>query len=302
MRLQFQTVDVFTSDRFAGNPLAVVLNGEGLSAQQMQAIAAEFNLAETTFVRPPQDPTHTAEVRIFTPRSEMPFAGHPNVGTAFVLARAGTSYGRPIDGERVVFEEKAGLVPIEIWKDGGAVVGARLASPQPLSVGAEVTAELVASACGISRDDIETANHRPCIASCGAPFILAELKSRAALAAASPNGDVFRLEVTKQPAVSIMIYTQLGDGDVDIQARMFAPHLNIPEDPATGSANVALIGLLAKLRPEANLSLSKTIAQGVEMRRPSLLNAHAEKKNGVVTATYIGGRCVPVMSGTIDLD
>jgi trans-2,3-dihydro-3-hydroxyanthranilate isomerase len=302
MRLQFQTVDVFTSDRFAGNPLAVVLNAEGLSAEQMQAIAAEFNLAETTFVRPPKDSSHTAEVRIFTPRSEMPFAGHPNVGTAFVLARAGTSYGRLIHGDRVVFEEKAGLVPIDILKDGATVVGARLASPQPLSVGAEVTAELVASACGISRDDIETANHPPCIASCGAPFILAELKSRAVLAAASPNGDVFRLEVTQQPAVSIMIYTQLNEGGVDIQARMFAPHLNIPEDPATGSANVALIGLLARLRPEANLSLSKTIAQGVEMGRPSLLDAHAEKQDGTVIATYIGGRCVPVMSGTIELD
>ena len=102
MRLQFQTVDVFTSDRFAGNPLAVVLNAEGLSGQQMQAIAAEFNLAETTFIRPPKDAAHTAEVRIFTPRSEMPFAGHPNVGTAFVLARAGISYGRPVDGDSVI--------------------------------------------------------------------------------------------------------------------------------------------------------------------------------------------------------
>ncbi len=301
MQLQFQTVDVFTSDRFAGNPLAVVLNAEGLSAQQMQTIAAEFNLAETTFIRPPKDAAHTAEVRIFTPRSEMPFAGHPNVGTAFVLARAGISYGRPVGGDSVIFEEKAGLVPIEILRDGATVVGARLASPQPLSVGAEIAIELVASACGISRDDIEIANHRPCIASCGAPFILAELKSRAALAAASPNSDVFRLEVTKHPAVSIMIYTQVDEGDIDIRARMFAPHQNIPEDPATGSANVALIGLLAKLRPEPNLSLSKTIAQGVEMGRPSLLKAHAEKQDGTVTATFIGGRCVPVMSGTIDL-
>ena len=302
MRLQFQTVDVFTADRFAGNPLAVVLNAEGLSAGQMQAIAAEFNLAETTFVRPPRDAAHTAEVRIFTPRSEMPFAGHPNVGTAFVLARAGTSYGRQIDGDSVIFEEKAGLVPIEILKDGATVVGARLASPQPLFVGAEVAVELVASACGVSPGAIETSNHRPCIASCGAPFILAELKSRAALAEASPNGDVFRLEVTKHPAVSIMLYVQVNDGDIDIRARMFAPHLNIPEDPATGSANVALIGLLAKLRPEPDLALSKAIAQGVEMGRPSLLRAHAQKQNGTVTATFIAGRCVPVMSGTIDLD
>jgi trans-2,3-dihydro-3-hydroxyanthranilate isomerase len=301
MHLQFQTVDVFTGKQFLGNPLAVVLNAEALSTGQMQAIAAEFNLAETTFVRPPKDPAHLAEVRIFTPRSEMPFAGHPNVGTAFVLARAGVCYGRPVDRDHVVFEEKAGLVPIEILKDGAAVVGARLASPQPLSVGGEIAGELVASACGIAPADIEIANHRPCIASCGAPFILAELKSRAALAAASPNTDVFRLEVTRHPVVSIQLYTQVDEADIQIRARMFAPHLNIPEDPATGSANVALIGLLAKLRPEANLSLSKTIAQGVEMGRTSILQATAEKRNGVVTATFIGGRCVPVMSGTIDL-
>jgi len=301
MPLQFQTVDVFTGKQFAGNPLAVVLNAEGLSTGQMQAIAAEFNLAETTFVCPPRDNAHTAEVRIFTPRYEMPFAGHPNVGTAFVLARAGFCQGRPVTGGSVIFEEKAGLVPIDILRDGPTVVGARLASPQPLSVGAEIAGELVASACGISLTDIETINHRPCIASCGAPFILAELKSRAALAAAAARSDVFLNEVSKQPAVSILIYTQVNEGDIDIRARMFAPHHGIPEDPATGSANVALIGLLAKLRPEANLSLSKTIAQGVEMGRPSILQATAEKKDGAVTATFIGGRCVPVMSGSIEL-
>ena len=214
----------------------------------MQSIAAEFNLAETTFVLPPKDSAHTAEVRIFTPRGEMPFAGHPNVGTAFVLARAGTSYGRTIAGERVIFEEKAGLVPITLLKDGATVVGARLASPQALTVGAEIAVELIASACGISVDDIETGNHRPCIASCGAAFILAEVKTRTALAAASPRADVFRDQVAKHPATSILIYTQVDDDTVDIRARMFAPQHGIPEDPATGSANVALIGLLAKLR------------------------------------------------------
>src|SRR6187399_3487904 len=115
MRLQFETADVFTSEQFAGNPLAVVLNAEGLSTGQMQAIAAEFNLAETTFVLPPRDAAHTAEVRIFTPRSEMPFAGHPNVGTAFVLARMGQG------GDRLVFEEIAGLVPLDVTREGGVV-------------------------------------------------------------------------------------------------------------------------------------------------------------------------------------
>jgi trans-2,3-dihydro-3-hydroxyanthranilate isomerase len=301
MKLQFVTVDVFTGTQFAGNPLGVVLNAEGLSGGQMQAIAAEFNLAETTFVLPPKDPANTAEVRIFTPRYEMPFAGHPNVGTAFALARAGTSYGRAIDGERVVFEEKAGLVPISILKDGATVTGARLASPQRLTVGAEVPLELIASACSLSLDDIETRNHRPCIASCGVPFILAELKGREKLAAAVARSDVYLREVAKQPATSIFLYTHVVEDGLAIRARMFAPHHGIPEDPATGSANVALVGLLAKLRPDRELFMSKTIAQGVEMGRPSLLKAESEKTGGVVTATYLGGNCVPVMSGTIDL-
>jgi trans-2,3-dihydro-3-hydroxyanthranilate isomerase len=267
----------------------------------MQAIAAEFNLAETTFVLPPKDPAHTAEVRIFTPRYEMPFAGHPNVGTAFALARAGQSYGRTIDGERVVFEEKAGLVPITILKDGPTVTGARLASPQPLAIGAEVPTELIAAACSLSVDDIETRHHRPCIASCGAPFILAELKTREKLGAARGRPEVFEREVAKLPVTSLFIYTQVSESDLDIRARMFAPHHGIPEDPATGSANVALVGLLAHLRPERDLRISKRIAQGVEMGRPSLLQAEAVKEDGIVTATMIGGRCVPVMSGRINL-
>ena len=301
MKLNFVTVDVFTATQFAGNPLGVVLDAEGLSGGQMQAIAAEFNLAETTFVLPPKDPANTAEVRIFTPRYEMPFAGHPNVGTAFALARAGVSYGRAISGDRVVFEEKAGLVPISLQREGAVVTGARLASPQPLSVGAEIPTELIASACSLSLDDIETRNHRPCIASCGAAFILAELKGRTALAAAAPRSDIFTNEVSKLPVTSIMIYTQVSESGLDIRSRMFAPHHGIPEDPATGSANVALIGLLTSLRPERDLRLTKTIAQGVEMGRPSLLQADAEKRDGVVSATYFAGRCVAVMSGTIDL-
>jgi len=301
MKLNFVTIDVFTGTQFAGNPLGVVLNAQGLSGEQMQAIAAEFNLAETTFVLPPKDPAHTAEVRIFTPRNEMPFAGHPNVGTAFALARAGTSYGRAVGGDSVLFEEKAGLVPISLLKDGATVTGARLASPQLLELGTEVTTELIASACTLSVDDIETRNHPPRIVSCGAPFILAEFKDRARLGAATAHAEVFDREVSRQPAVSILIYTQVDEGGIDIRARMFAPHRGIPEDPATGSANVALVGLLAKLHPAPDLRMTKIIAQGVEMGRPSLLEAMAEKKSGEVTATYIGGRCVPVMSGAIEL-
>jgi trans-2,3-dihydro-3-hydroxyanthranilate isomerase len=301
MKLNFVTVDVFTGTQFAGNPLGVVLNAQGLSGGQMQAIAAEFNLAETTFVLPPKDAAHTAEVRIFTPRFEMPFAGHPNVGTAFALARIGTSYGRAIDGESVIFEEKAGLVPISILKEGTTVTGARLASPQPLTLGAQIPTDLIASACSLAVDDIESRNHPPLIASCGAPFIVAELKGRERLAAATARTDVFVRDISTLPVTSLFVYTRVAESGLDIRARMFAPHHGIPEDPATGSANVALIGLLAHLRPEPNLRISKAIAQGVEMGRPSLLLAEAEKTKGIVTATYIGGRCVPVMSGTLEL-
>jgi trans-2,3-dihydro-3-hydroxyanthranilate isomerase len=301
MKLNFVTVDVFTDTQFAGNPLGVVLNAQGLSGGQMQAIAAEFNLAETTFVLPPKDAAHTAEVRIFTPRFEMPFAGHPNVGTAFALARIGTSYGRAIDGESVIFEEKAGLVPISILKEGTTVTGARLASPQPLTLGAQIPTDLIASACSLAVDDIESRNHPPLIASCGAPFIVAELKGRERLAAATARTDVFVRDISTLPVTSLFVYTRVAESGLDIRARMFAPHHGIPEDPATGSANVALIGLLAHLRPEPNLRISKAIAQGVEMGRPSLLLAEAEKTKGIVTATYIGGRCVPVMSGTLEL-
>lgn len=301
MRLQFETVDVFTSAQFSGNPLAVVLNADGLSGAQMQAIAGEFNLSETTFVLPPQDPAHTAQVRIFTPNGELPFAGHPNVGTAFVLASLGKSYGQSITGDRVVFEEKAGLVPIELIKDGDAVTGARLTSPQLLSVAEEIAPDVVAAACSLGAGDIEIANHRPCIPSCGTGFIIAEVKSRAALAAAGPRADLFGDHLADYSTSKILLYVPTDEDTIDISARMFAPLNKIPEDPATGSANVALIGLLANLRPEADLTLSKTILQGFKMGRPSLLFASADKRGGKVTATSVGGHCVAMMSGTIGL-
>ncbi|MGB9016102.1 MAG: PhzF family phenazine biosynthesis isomerase, partial [Pseudolabrys sp.] len=153
MHLNFVTVDVFTDRRFGGNPVAVVLNGDGLTTEQMQSIAAEFNLAETTFVLPPRDPSHTHEVRIFTPRAELPFAGHPNIGTAFVVATLGSSHERVLK-ETVIFEEKAGLVRLDLVKNGNSVVGARLAAPQPLTIGDDINPGVAARACSISVADI----------------------------------------------------------------------------------------------------------------------------------------------------
>jgi trans-2,3-dihydro-3-hydroxyanthranilate isomerase len=300
MLREFVTVDVFTDRRFGGNPLAVVMNAEGLTTAQMQSVAGEFNLSETTFVLPPKDPAHTAEVRIFTPKAELPFAGHPNVGTAFVLAARGGAFGRAA-GDRLFFEEKAGLVPLDLLRDGGSIVGARLTAPQPLSRGEDVPLDVVAAACSIRVEDIETRHHAPCVASCGTGFIFAELKTRHALAAAQPRAEIFAAHFPVGGATGIHLYVRDGGDGVDIRARMFAPLHGVPEDPATGSANVALVGLLASLRPEPDLSLRLQIAQGVEMGRPSLLDASAGKRGGRVDQTRIGGRCVAVMTGTIDI-
>jgi trans-2,3-dihydro-3-hydroxyanthranilate isomerase len=301
MKLDFVTVDVFTDRRFGGNPLAVIPDASGLTTEQMQSIAAEFNLAETTFVLPPQDPAHTAQVRIFTPKAEMPFAGHPNVGTAFVLARAGVCHGRRIDGDRLVFEEKAGLVPLDLTREQGAVVAARLAAPQKLALGDELAPEIVAEICSLGSGDIVSATHRPVIASCGNNFVFAEVATRAALARATVRTDLLARHVPMSRAVGIHLYTHAEEHGVEIQSRMFAPLYGVPEDPATGSANVVLIGLLAHFRREPDLSLSKTIGQGFDMGRPSILESTAEKKAGRVVDTFIGGRCVPMLQGTIDL-
>ncbi len=301
MKLDFATVDVFTDRQFGGNPLAVVPDARGLTSAQMQAIAAEFNLSETTFVLPPQDAANTAQVRIFTPRAELPFAGHPNIGTAFVLVGAATSAARAITGDTMIFEENAGLVGIELLRDRSAVTGARLAAPQAFSIGENIAREIVASACSIAPADIDTTAHQPCIASCGIPLIFAAVTSRAALAAARPRTEIFAEHVPTTLATGVHLYVEAATPVADIEARMFAPLYGVTEDPATGSANVALIALLATLRAESDLRLERRISQGVDMGRPSLMMASAEKRAGKIVAAHIGGSCVPMMSGVITL-
>ena len=300
MQIPFVTVDVFTDRKFGGNQLAVIPDGRDLTSAQMQAIAGEFNIAETTFVLPPQDRAHTAQVRIFTPRAELPFAGHPNIGTAYVLAMEANKAGRAL-AEPLVFEEKAGLVRLDLIKDGNSTSGARLAPPQALHRGEDLDAEIIAAACSLPASDIETANHRPCVASCGNPLVFAELKTRAALAAAQPRTEVFTKHLPAEQITGVLLYVHDRRDGFDLQVRMFAPLYGIPEDPATGSGNVALAGLLASLRREPDVRLTLRIGQGIDLGRPSLLEASAEKKNGKLVGLLIGGRCVPMMRGTLEV-
>jgi trans-2,3-dihydro-3-hydroxyanthranilate isomerase len=298
MRYRYYICDVFTDTRFGGNQLAVLPEASGLSDRQMQQIAREFNFAESTFVFPPEA-GHTRKVRIFTPAIEVPFAGHPNVGTAFALATAG-EFG-PIDGSiTVIFEEKAGLVPVSIHQRAGRI-WCELAAPQRLSLGKTISAEMVAAAVSLNPDAVVTKTHQPHVASVGLPFLMAELADRAALERARINMNGIDAIAAEGVTPDIHLYTRSAD-EFDIRARMFAPLDGVPEDPATGSANCALAALLSHHDKAAGGSFQWRIAQGVEMGRPSVLEARAEKKDGAVVATWIGGASVLVGEGFIEVD
>jgi trans-2,3-dihydro-3-hydroxyanthranilate isomerase len=298
MRYCYYLCDIFTDRRFGGNQLAVLPDARGLNDEQMQMIAREFNLTETTFVFPPEY-GHTRKVRIFTTSTEVPFAGHPNIGTAFALATAG-EFGEIGSTIQVYFEEKAGLVPVSILKNPGKPLSCRLAAPEKLSLGAVAPPELVAAAVSLEPEDIVSDNHPPRVASVGLPFLFAELKDRDALQRAEIDRKQLRALAAEGLTPNIHLYVQSKD-DFDIRARVFAPLDGVPEDPATGSANCALAGILSHY-DEAPYGLFKwRIAQGVEMGRPSILNAEAEKANGVVIRTTIGGACVMVAEGYIEV-
>ena len=306
MKYQYYICDVFTETRFGGNQLAVLPRAEGLTQEQMQQITREFNFSETAFVFP-AEAGHTRRVRIFTPASEIPFAGHPNVGTAYVLAAAG-EFGEINSPHTVVFEEDAGLVSVTIHAAEGKIVSCELAAPQSLSFGKTVESALVAAAVSLNGDEIVTDTHHPQICSVGLPFVFTELRSRAALGRARINISGFEklrdLNVNPQLYLYIRVNEPETDGQqgFDIRARMFAPLSGVSEDPATGSANCALGGLLAHHEQVTSGMFSWRIAQGVEMGRPSTLIARAEKKEGEVTGTWVGGASVMVSEGTINLE
>lgn len=293
-RLAFETVDVFAAQRFGGNPLAVVTDARGLSDADMQAVAREFNYSESTFVLPPRDSANTARVRIFTPTNEVPFAGHPNVGTAFVLGRLASIFGRA-SGDSMRFEEGAGLVEVTLVRRGGEVAGARIRAPRTLELGEEVTPSVIAACASLTADDVAIERHAPVVASVGLPFAMAELRSLEALGRATPDTAAFRKAERQyhheDDRFSLFVYVRTGEGRV--RARMFAPLGNVPEDPATGSASAALAALLARLGSH-EAAFQVTIEQGVEMGRPSVIDASVE--GGRV---FVAGACVPVMHGML---
>lgn len=294
---RFVTVDVFTEQRFGGNPLAVFPDARGLSDGEMQSLATELNLSETTFVLPSENPANTARVRIFNRTAEMPFAGHPNVGTAFVLAS-----DAPERGDTLRFEEIAGLVEIEVDRTAdGTVAGATIVAPQPLSLGMEIPPDVIAACAGLDSSDVVVSTHRPVWASVGNSYVIAEVRPEA-LARAIPDLREFRDAAAARPALngrlSLYLYARDAADDSALRARMFAPLAGTLEDPATGSAATPLGALL--LSHDGGDRRRYTIAQGVEMGRPSQLHVTAFRDADGIRAT-VRGRCVPVLRGEVQL-
>ncbi|HEV7456741.1 MAG TPA: PhzF family phenazine biosynthesis protein [Roseococcus sp.] len=287
MELEYETADVFTTTRFGGNPLAVVHGAEALDGARMQAIAREFNLSETVFVLP--SGVADARLRIFTPGQEVPFAGHPNVGAAVLLARRMEGASGTLR-----LEQEAGIVTAWISRNAaGAPAAAEIEAPLPLQLGANLDPAEVALCAGLAPGAIHTNGHPPIEAGCGLPFAIAEVEDVATLAAATPDIAGFRRHLARTGA--LLLHAPLGLGRRRV--RMFSPLDGIGEDPATGSANCALAGLLLAVAGGSVLNLE--VEQGVEMGRPSLLHLAARRDADGAIRVRVGGGVVPVARGTI---
>ena len=268
----------------------------------MAPIAREFNYSETTFVLPPDDPSHTAKVRIFTPGGELRFAGHPTVGTAHVLAAIG-AVKLTGDETRIVLEELVGPVPVLIRAKGGKPEFAQLSVAQLPEVGPPPPSrEKLAAALSLAPDDVLDDTRKSETVSCGTAFLFVPLRDRAAVARARVNADAFEAALSSYVTAKVMLFAM--DAELpghDIRARMFAPGIGVAEDPATGSAAAGLAGYLAARDPRADGTLRWVMEQGFEMGRPSILEIEADKQSGKITGVRVGGRTVMVCEGTFTL-
>ena len=321
--LEFVTVDVFTSETLGGNPLAVFFAAEHLRDQQMQQIAREINYSETTFVLPPVDAANTANIRIFTPVNELPFAGHPNVGTGYVLANypsavpaAGTveSKTHPQTGQLQTcmrFEEKAGLVQVLVdMSSDDKAQRASISAPQLFQQRHGHTIEAMAQALNLRPDQILGAGEGEgsTIVSVGIEFPVVEVSDLHALQQCSANLEQFK-QLSLNPDIAgadadiddaFLVYVYCRTGSGQVSGRMFDPLHGIAEDPATGSAAGALAGLLAQ-QDRIDGHMQYQITQGVEMGRPSRIVVDVERDNGQISKTSIAGECVEVISGRLSL-
>ncbi|MDZ7626934.1 MAG: PhzF family phenazine biosynthesis protein [Parvularculaceae bacterium] len=292
-RYDYEIYDVFTATKFAGNQLAVVMNASGLATADMQTITREFNLSETTFVLPPERQENTARVRIFTLGYEMPFAGHPTVGTAIAIARA-----RALGGA-LRLELSAGLFPVRVDLDRPAAF-AEFQNPNlPAERGKAADAGLIEAALSLPAGAIDREAHRPRLIGAGVNFLYAKARLADVRRAKLNAGAFDALDLHE--TVGVLLYAEGGEAaDARYHVRMFAPNAGIPEDPATGGAAAALPGQIALAGGLKEGTDRWVIEQGYEMGRPSRIHATIDAQAGAVKSVRIGGEAVPVMKGQLD--
>ena len=302
-KFRYLTADVFSDTPFGGNQLAVFPDARGIPEHRLMEVTREFNYSETSFVYPPDDPAHTRRVRIFTPGAEVPFAGHPTVGTAHVLAATGDV---PLTGEttHIVFEEGVGPVPVSIRSKGGVPVFAQLSVAKLPELGPPPAQRAaIAAVLGLDVADLLDDPWMPQALSCGLPFLFVPVRDLAAVAKARVRMDAWESTLKDAWASEVFVFARGGERPGShFHARMFAPALNVPEDPATGSANAALAGYLAARNPLRDGLLSWRVEQGFEMGRPSILEVEADVAGGNVTAVRVGGASVVVCEGMMEIE
>jgi len=304
---RYLTLDVFTATPFGGNQLAVFPDARGIPERHLQAIAREFNFSETTFVHPPDDPHHTRRVRIFTPGAELPFAGHPTVGTAHALAATGqlaleSPNADGVSLTHLVLEELVGPVPVTVRARGGVPEFAQLSVaklPELLEPPRPEPAVL-AAVFSLRTDDLVLGDWMPSPVSSGIPFLFVPVRTRDAVRRARVRMDLWDTWLRGSPSSEIMVFAMDAEhAGHDVRARVFVPGLDIPEDPATGSACASLARYLADRDARADGTLRWTVEQGFEMGRPSLIEAEADKMAGRVTQVRVGGKSVMMGEGTL---
>jgi len=297
----YHVLDVFTTERFGGNPLAVVLDADALDGRQMQSIAREFNLSETVFVLKAANLAHTARVRIFTPAAEMPFAGHPTVGTASLLAELRLPPAQEDSEALVVLEENIGPVRVGVRMRRGSAPFAEFDAPKlPEEVGPPPNVERLAAAIGLIPAEIGFENHRPTRYSAGNSFIFLPVASLEAIAKAHVAGGDWEAAMAGRTGAFLYCRQSVHTTSA-FHARMFAPHQGIAEDPATGSAAAAFAGIVHRFDELKDGTHKRTIEQGFEMGRPSLIQLSMTVDGGRLTTVRIGGNAVRVAAGKIQV-
>lgn len=309
-KLRYHLVDVFTTQRFGGNQLAVFTNGRGLPTDLMQSIAKELNLSETTFVLPPQDPGNDFWVRIFTPAAELPMAGHPTVGTAFVLAweqliaaSDAASDAAPDGGQKTVhFEEGVGTIPVTLTFEDGRPGLIKMSQPLPKFGPIFEDRAAMAAILSIKANDIDAAHPLETV-SCGVPFLYVPVKNLAAIQAIKVRHDLWEAHLKDFATPHIFAFTMETETErATVHSRMFAPAFGIAEDPATGAASGPLGAYLVKHKLVQGAPIVTIIGeQGLEMGRPSFIQIDIEQEAGEISGVYVGGQSVYVGEGFIQL-